>query len=768
MKNLKYLFLTLLGALAFVACTEDEREADWSGIKGKGVYFGVDAQTTYLLEENQSSLRVPVLRTFTDGDLQVLVSLTDKAGTGLFAADTKARFADGESEGYVEVVFDFKRLETGVSYELELDILDEAHKSGYGMDNLAFTVKYDPWTYVGKGYYRDGIISEVFNVATPYAQIECDVYQADYDEKLYRLANVYNNPFYAGPMFGTDPTQVGPSMVQEGYIVFRIESPEKIYILNSSIGLNVNSAYGWMEIGSVCHENNNSMIEFASDAYGVMEKNIITFPLGGLYLYLPLYSDPYFQTNVDGMTRIVMPGGVPTDPTVTIDYEGVLVDPDSNAKAIFNITMNDDAGKVLFAAAEAGSDYSAIIAGMTDGSVACDEITEDGEFAYELNVPGEFMGIFIPVSKDGTIFGTAMGVPFEYSTGGVTPSQFTAEFEVEADETFALVSVTPNTDKFNYYWDFMMKTDYESAIAEFGSIEEYNLAFFDYVAQSNNVSIATVLESYASKGAIEPMMVEGLQAGTTYVAYAFCVNMTTGEARSAASIYEFTTLEAQPLDADFEALLGTWTVTSDSSEDAKSPITFDLTFKTKKSNLIYDVTGWTGVNYPIVAYYQAADADSDALFYFPEQYTNTVFNSQYGMMRICFFGRFYDAEYGGNMFNGMDGSPCLVGGLSTASTGTIQPWTFTDEETGKSYNYIGADLFGLILEGEYAGQGALFVDDLTVGPYSMERAAATQSVEPKAQFSTGMSVIREANLRQVDAKLARRDYLLKHNSVMVR
>lgn len=766
MKNLKYLFLTLLGALAFVACTEDEREADWSGIKGKGVYFGVDAQTTYLLEENQSSLRVPVLRTFTDGDLQVLVSLTDKAGTGLFAADTKARFADGESEGYVEVVFDFKRLETGVSYELELDILDEAHKSGYGMDNLTFTVKYDPWTYVGKGYYRDGIVSEVFNVATPYAQIECDVYQSDYDEKLYRLANVYNNPFYAGPMFGTDPTQVGPSMVQEGYIVFRIESPEKIYILNSSIGLNVNSAYGWMEIGSVCHENNNSMIEFGSDAYGVMEKNIITFPLGGLYLYLPLYSDPYFQTNVDGMTRIVMPGGVPTDPTVTIDYEGVLVDPDSNAKAIFNITMNEDAAKVLFAAAEFGTDYAPIIAGMTDGSYPCEEITEDGEFAYQLNDPGEFMGIFIPVSEDGTIFGTAMGVPFEYSTGGVTPSQFAAEFEVEADETFAYLTVKPNTEKFNYYWDFMAKADYEDAIAQFGSIEEYNLAFFDYVAQSNGVSIAAVMDAYASKGLIEEMLVESLKPGTTYVAYAFCVNMTTGEARSAATLYEFSTLEAQPLDADYKALLGTWTVTSTSSEEGKTPMSFDLTFSQKKSNMMYDVTGWTGVPYPIVAYFQAGDAENDALFYFPEQATNTTFSSQYGTIRVCFFGRYYEPEYSQNIFMGQVGEPCLVGGLSSANAGNIQPWSVTIE--GTNYNYIGADLFGMILDGDYAGQGVTFAEDLTVGPYTMEKAATTQSFEPKAQFSTGMSVIREANLRNVDGKLLRREFLSKYNCVMVR
>lgn len=760
MKNLKYLFLTLLGALAFVACTEDEREADWSGIKGKGVYFGVDAQTSYLLEENQSMLRVPVQRTFTEGDLQVLMQLEDV--TGIFAADTKARFADGEAEGYVEVVFDFKALQAGTTYQLKLYILDEDHKSGYGMDNLTFTVKYDPWTYVGQGYYRDGIVSEVFNVATPYAQIECEVYKSDVEKDLYRLANVYNNPFYAGPMFGTDPASVGPQMVKEGYITFSLANPSKIYIATSEVGLNVNSDYGWFEIGSICPENG-----FEDAAYGTMKNNIISFPAGGLFLYLPLYQGGYyFQTNIDAMTRIVMPGGVPTDPSVKIDYEGVMIDPNSNAAAIFNITMNEDAAKVLFAAAELGTDYAPIIAGMTDGSIPCEEITANGEFAYQLNDPGEFMGIFIPVSADGTIFGTAMGVPFEYSTGGVTPSQFAAEFEVEADETFAYFNITPNTEKFEYYWDFMTKADYDAAMAEFGTIEAYNLAFFNYVAEANGVSVAAVMNAYASKGLVEEMLVEGLKPATTYVAYAFCVNMTTGEARSAATIYEFSTLEAQPLDADYEALLGTWTVTSTSSEEGKTPMSFDLTFSQKKSNVMYDVTGWTGVPYPIVAYFQAADAESDALFYIPEQATNTTMNSAYGTIRVCFFGRYYEPEYEQNIFMGQSGSPCLVGGLSSASAGNIQPWSVTIE--GTKYNYIGADLFGLILDGDYAGQGVTFADDLTVGPYTMEKAASTQSFEPKAQFSTGMSVIREANLREVDGKLLRREFLAKHNCVMAR
>lgn len=760
MKNLKYLFLTLLGALAFVACSEDTREADWSGIQGDGTYFAVDAQTSYKLEANQSSVKIPVMRSFTEGVLATLVSLTDESG--IFVADSNARFADGEAEGSVEIVFNFDDIEAGVAYQLTLALLDDTHKSGYGERELTFTLMYDPWTYVGKGYFRDDIISSNFSILTPYAEVLCDIYESDVTEDVYRLANVYNSPLYSAPMFGVDPSVFGGN-VREGYIVLNCQNPDKVYMVESEMGLNINSAYGWMTCGSICPENGFEKYNY----YGKMVNGVITFDTNGLFLFLPDYSGGYaLQANYDGMTRVVMPGASAIEPVVKVEYEGVMIDPDSNASAVFNLELNADAEVVYFAAVDAASDLNAALAGMMDGSVECEAIYESGEFTYAITEPGQYVGIFLPATKDGSAVGTPVGISFEYSTGGVTPSQFAVEFTVEADETFAYLAVSPNTDKFNYYWDFMSAADYEKAVGEFGSIEAYCQAFFEYVAQLNSVSVPVVMEAYASQGLVEETLVEGLEAGTTYVAYAFCVDMTTGAARSVATLHEFSTLESQPLEADYEALLGTWTVTSSSSEEGKTPISFDLTFSQKKSNMMYDVTGWTGIPYPIVAYYQAGDAETDALFYFTEQATNTTFSSQYGTIRVCFFGRYYEPEYSQNIFMGEVGAPCLVGGLSSATAGNIEPWSVTIE--GTKYNYIGADLFGLILDGDYAGQGVTFAEDLTVGPYTMEKAAATQSFEPKAQFSTGMSLIREANLRNVDGKLLRREFLSKHNCVMIR
>lgn len=773
MKNLKYLFLTLLGALAFVACSDDDvREADWSGIQGDGVYFEMGAQTSYLLEADQSSLKVPVMRSFTEGALTVMVSLTDDSG--IFVADQMARFADGEEQGSVEIVFDFDDVEAGVAYKLTLMLLDDSHKSGYGEQELTFTVKYDPWTLVGKGYYRDDIISSNFNILTPYAETQCEVYESDVNKGVYRLANVYNSPSYSGPMFGYDPVSFAGN-VQEGYIILNCQNPDKVYMVESNMGLNINSAYGWMTCGSICPENGFENYE----CYGKMVNGVITFDVDGLFLFLPLYNGGYtLRANSEGMTRVVMPGASAVEPVVTVDYEGVLIDPNSNASAIFNLELNADAEVVYFAAVDAASDLNAALAGMLDGSVECEEITESGEFVYNIYEPGQYVGIFLPATKDGSVLGTPQAVPFEYSAGGMTPSQFAVEFSVEVDETEALIGLTPNTDKYEYYWDLMDETTYGQIIATYGSIEAYTIAYLEYVAGNYGISVADVLAVYASKGAVEPSLYEGLAPGTKYILYAYCVNMQTGEARSEISTSEFETLTPAPLEADYEAILGTWTITSTSSEVAKQPMSFDIAIEYKKSNTSYAVYGWAGnkdaADTGMKAFYQAGDAENDALFYIPEQMTETYFNTQYGTAQLCLFGRYYEAAGNnpGYTFAGVNGAPCLVGGLTDATNGKIEPWQVTIEEEGQeiTLDYTGADFFLLLIDGDYAGRGLVMAEDFAVGPFTMKKVAAEparKSLQNK-EFSMVTSADRENMLKKVNGKLARRAYLKSVNCVMVR
>ena len=50
--------------------------------------------------------------------------------------------------------------------------------------------------------------------------------------------------------------------------------------------------------------------------------------------------------------------------------------------------------------------------------------------------------------------------------------------------------------------------------------------------------------------------------------------------------------QGDPMSPEYQAWLGTWTVTSTSSEKSKQPITFDITLAKKVANTSYSLTGW--------------------------------------------------------------------------------------------------------------------------------------------------------------------------------
>ena len=50
--------------------------------------------------------------------------------------------------------------------------------------------------------------------------------------------------------------------------------------------------------------------------------------------------------------------------------------------------------------------------------------------------------------------------------------------------------------------------------------------------------------------------------------------------------------QGEPLSPEYQAWLGTWTVTSTSAEVTNAPVTFDVTFSKKVANSTYSVAGW--------------------------------------------------------------------------------------------------------------------------------------------------------------------------------
>lgn len=752
MKNLKYLFLTLLSAFAFVACTEDTREADWSGIQGNGVYFAMDSQTSYMLEENQSSLQIPVERTYSEGDLTVNVSLEDESG--LFAADSKARFKNGEKVGKVEIVFNFSQIEAGVAYAMTLSILDKNQLSGYGISDLTFTVKYDPWKTVGTALWRDDLLTLVADVDC--CETEVELQQSLTNKNLYRLVNVYNPEFIAEVFGGAPADYLGNC--SDHNIVFDVTNPNKVYIVRSSLGLDV--GYGVMEVASLVQENG-----FNGAGYASMVNNVIKFPAQSLVMALPSEGKWYY-TNANGMTRIVMPGGVATDPQVTATYMGYMTDPDSNTSAIFDVKMNEDAGSFRWAVSnEITSDeqLNAFYAGILDGSVKYEEGTENGEYRYAMDEAGAFVALFVPYSADGTVTGNPALVQFEYTTGGVTPSQFAVEVQAEAGDTYVELNLIPNAKNFAYYWDFAPKSLYDQMVSQAGSIDAYMAAYFEQLASQYGITVADVLEVYASKGAVEEHFIDKLDPATEFVVFAYCVDSATGLSRSPITEYTFSTTTPADLAPAYEAWLGTWTVQPTEMEDGSPAAPFEIEVKLKQSNQMYYVTGW-GLGtvlptIPVTMVYQ--EDETGSLVYIPEQLLEEV-NVGGDYPNACFMARFfYEQNQAYYLYGG--GVPAILGVLTDAGA-YMEPYQVEDEQLGL-VEFSGADYFLMYSDGSFGAE----IKTFAVGPYTLTRSASTanHSVQPEKIETLKMSQ-KKSGVNPVGEKAIRSIHNAKYNCVMVR
>lgn len=85
-----------------------------------------------------------------------------------------------------------------------------------------------------------------------------------------------------------------------------------------------------------------------------------------------------------------------------------------------------------------------------------------------------------------------------------------------------------------------------------------------------------------------------MDPGTEYTVYAFGVDVATQQmTTSRITRYKFTTTTPTEASQAYKDWLGTWTVTSTSSEVNNKPITFDVTIDEKVADAAFNLTGWS-------------------------------------------------------------------------------------------------------------------------------------------------------------------------------
>ena len=399
MKTLKNIFYFLAAAslVGFTSCSDDP---ETTSLKGDQVFFGTDLSSTIQLEENSSSITIPILRLNADNAASYPIFTSDESG--LFTLPTSADFAAGENTANLVITYNYAELTQDKEYPCTLTIGDSENTSPYGLSKYEFTlVAPAPWTSLGKGTLTDDVITGAFNVENQVFEVE--IQQSDKEPGMYRLVDPYINNKYS-----LSAGEGGSSSNYSCYLVIDATDPEAVTIAKQNMGILST------DLGD---------FQMESTAPGTLDNGIITFPKGGIELSFTGYQSA-FQANKSGLFKVVLPGASDVAaPAVTVAYKGSFIDAASNkSNAVLDFSLNETATSYKFAVVEGNiakneAALTETAGKIVDGSLESTEGTASGSVLYPLAVSGTFTVVAVPFNAEGDA-GAAAATAFIYSADG--------------------------------------------------------------------------------------------------------------------------------------------------------------------------------------------------------------------------------------------------------------------------------------------------------------------------------------------------------------
>ncbi len=133
-----------------------------------------------------------------------------------------------------------------------------------------------------------------------------------------------------------------------------------------------------------------------------------------------------------------------------------------------------------------------------------------------------------------------------YPIGGEEEPAISFEFSVDATENSFTAVVTPDTDEY-YMGEVFLKSDYESKVAQYGSVETYMKEFisteFAGMPYSQVLPLLADYGLFVHKGSWK-VSYGDMPSDTEFVIVAYLLDMTTCDALSEITTYEFKTMSA--------------------------------------------------------------------------------------------------------------------------------------------------------------------------------------------------------------------------------
>lgn len=363
MKNIKSLLYAAAAVLLLplTSCSDDDY-ALVPAPAGQEVYFSESLTTTIALSRDASTVEIPVMRVKTEEAETIQLMSQDESG--LFTIPSSVTFSAGADKANVVITYNFDDLTPSTEYPISLLVMGNDSEWGKSQVELTFTVP-APWVKLGTGMFRDDLLTFLSGVEC--MEEEVDIYEYDGRPGYYKINSPYNATFIL-PLFGLDDPAELKNNVQDVEFIIDATDPNAVVIASQSnpqpMGCSLGGEFGWLYTCSL--------------EPGTLVDGVITFPVEGLAVFTD--KGGYYSNN-NGMFRVVLPGVVLQDTTISAAYDGMKISSDGEtASALFNLSFGADVAsyKYVIVDGDATEEFDTLVEGIADGSA---ENVNDGSVA---------------------------------------------------------------------------------------------------------------------------------------------------------------------------------------------------------------------------------------------------------------------------------------------------------------------------------------------------------------------------------------------------
>lgn len=427
-KSFIYTMLLTVGVmLGITACSSDNNWQPGS-VSGQQVFFSNNLGSSYEISPTENSFSVQVSRYEKSGALNVPLTVTMNAGS-IFSVPTSVSFADGQDVANLVISYNPADIVYGKYDTITVALNDAAVTTPYGISTYKFTAGVTEWVKLkGRGLYRDDFIGSLWNVGNQVWDV--DIYESAITPGRYKVATPYS------PDYGFRKSKLWDNEEEIlGYwkntgncdMIIDATDPDFVYFEYFDSGLldlpdegmlgMTSYVWYWLRNG-----NDLESIKAARPSYfGKLKDNVITFETPKtLLMTMNGENELKWYGNANGMLAIALPGGVFSDYSASVVYEGIFTNPAGEVFAMGSLTLGSDATNVKGIVMPGGVDANAVADAIAAGELEAADVAAG---SFQLPISEEMSGKLqiIIVVLDGENVKTVATAPFEYYGGGGNP-----------------------------------------------------------------------------------------------------------------------------------------------------------------------------------------------------------------------------------------------------------------------------------------------------------------------------------------------------------